>query len=106
MTISRAFRIIFEERLGDPIQRAQAESTQAAEKIKRRLSQNVTIPTTGLVVFIHPAAIVEVKGSPVPVCTPKNLFKKIPINQPLLPKEVYQDIQTVLDEVAASKNGF
>ncbi len=103
MTMGRALRVIFEERLGDPIQRAQSDAARIARILSQRIARPEPIPSTSLVAFIHPAAVVEAKGSPVPVCIPKTLAKKIPTNLPAMPGELYQEIQAVLDEVAAKK---
>jgi hypothetical protein len=97
MTISRAFRYVFEERLGDPVKRVQQGITQLTALLQQRLPESEPIPVTGLVVFIHPLCEVTARDASIPVCIPKNLQKRIPTQANRISPETYQAVQGVLD---------
>jgi hypothetical protein len=98
MSLSRAFRYVFEERLGDPAARAQGNCQAIREKIGARLAEYAPPPVSALVVFVHPAARLDVSPTPLPVLPPKNLYKHLPKNQPKLPAGQYERIQGILDD--------
>ncbi len=75
MTIGRAIRYIVEEHLGDPTRTVLSEVDYLKEKLKQEGLPEV--PIRGLVLFTHPAAIVEAKNPPVPVCRIDKLRKAI-----------------------------
>ncbi|MCL4561319.1 MAG: NERD domain-containing protein [Chloroflexi bacterium] len=97
-SMNRALRYLFEERLGNPILRAQKSAEAYATKLASALNDDLPVNAQALVVFIHPLAEVDAKGTPIPVCTPKSLSKKIPVNLPRLELERYHQIQAILDE--------
>ena len=75
MTIGRAIRYIVEEHLGDPTRTVLSEVDYLKEKLKQEGLPEISV--RGLVLFTHPAAIVEVKNPPVPVCRIDKLRKTI-----------------------------
>jgi hypothetical protein len=97
MTLSRAFRYVFEERLGDPVKRMQESIPQLTNLLKQRLPDSGPIPVTGLVVFIHPLCEVTAKDASIPICIPKNLQKRIPTQGSRVSPEAYQAVQEWLD---------
>jgi len=101
-SMNRALRYIFDERLGDPVARAQASAREVGRRIARRLEGGGKVPVSAVVVFVHPAAEINVEKPPIPVVKPKNLNKQVSRKAAPLPNEVYQTLQTVLDEVIAS----
>ncbi len=102
-SMSRALRYVFEERLGNPTQRAQDTAAQVSAKLSTRLQSVAAVPTSAMVVFIHPAAELKVKEPPIPVCIPKNLHKRIPVTQARIPHEQYLELRSILDETAGPK---
>jgi hypothetical protein len=97
MSLSRAFRFVFEERLGDPLARARACGEGLRQKIGARLPDYPPPPVSALVVFVHPAARLDLDPTPLPVVVPKNLHKRLPKNQPKLPPGQHERIQELLD---------
>ncbi len=77
MTIGRAIRYIVEEHLGDPTRTVLSEVDYLKEKLKQEGLPEISV--RGLVLFTHPAAIVDVKNPPVPVCRIDKLRKTIDI---------------------------
>ncbi len=104
MTMNRAMRFIFDERLGDPIVRAQRDCQQIKDKLENKVGGGVSIPVNPVVIFIHPAAELEIAEAPIPVVTPKRLEKVIPKNQKGMQADLYRQIQAILDQAAEAKN--
>jgi hypothetical protein len=96
ISISRALRYFFDERLGDPTQRAQQAVSDLRARLQARLPDCGAIPISGIVLFIHPLAEVNAKDTPVSVCNPKNLQKRITGQGSQLTPETYQNIQAAL----------
>ncbi len=101
MSIGRALRYIVEEYLGNPIKSVQTGAELFRERLKKELAVEGKVPVTALVVFTHPRALIDVQGAPVPVITVAKLRKQIPANLPKMSPELYQDVQAMLDHMAA-----
>jgi hypothetical protein len=102
MTISRAFRYFFDEQLGDPVKRVQAAVSGLNARLEKELPGCGPIPVIGVAVFIHPLAVVNAKDTPIPICIPKTLQKRIPVQGTRLKPEVYTRVQEFLDAGGAS----
>jgi hypothetical protein len=103
MTMGRAFRYFFEERLGDPVKRVQQGIQDLTNRIRQELPGCGPIPVTGLIVFIHPLSEVTAKETPVAVCNPKNLQKRIPVQGNRLSPDAYHSLQEYLDGYAKKR---
>jgi hypothetical protein len=87
MSIGRAFRSVVEESLGDP-----TKTALALQKLfTAHLSQvcGTPIPVKPVIVFTHPAAVLDVEPGPVPVYTAEKLKKQVSMNNPRLADESY-----------------
>lgn len=104
MSMNRALRFVFDERLGDPIARAQRCCEQIQHRLESKLGDGFSIPVSPVVVFINPSTELEVDKAPIPVVTNRRLEKSIPRNQNRLPGELYRQIQDILDQAAASRS--
>jgi hypothetical protein len=97
MSLSRATRFFVEERLGDPILRAQSSAATVKAYLQADLPAETTIPVQAVVVFTHPYAQVQVDSPPVPVIPPDRLLKKLPRPAAKLDPIVYQHARQRLD---------
>jgi hypothetical protein len=97
ITLGKALRFFVEEPLGDPI----AEARLAAERLQAGLAAKFEggdqIRVSPVVVFTHPAAILQVKGAPIPVCQPKQLRGQLPKSRQPLPAPIQEGIRALLD---------
>jgi hypothetical protein len=96
ISISRAFRYFFDERLGNPTARAQQAVSDLRARLEARLPDCAGIPISGIVLFIHPYAEVNAKETPILVCNPKNLQKRITSQATRLAPDTCLKVQTVL----------
>lgn len=90
MTIGRAIRYIVEEHLGDPVRTVESE----VAFLQNRLQQENLgeVPIRGLVLFTHPAAVLDVKNPPIPVCRIDKLRKHVDSPGAKLPSETWQRV--------------
>ncbi|HLB64599.1 MAG TPA: nuclease-related domain-containing protein [Anaerolineales bacterium] len=97
ITLGKALRFFVEEPLGDPI----AEAHNAAERLHAVLAAKMEggdqIRVSPVVVFTHPAAILQVKGAAIPVCQPKQLRGLLPKSRQPLSASIHEGMQTLLD---------
>lgn len=97
LSISRATRFFVEERLGDPIQRAQSSTAAVQEYLEAGLPEGTHFPVQAVVVFTHPLAQVQADSLPAPVIPPEKLHKKLPRPAAKLDAAVYQHARERLD---------
>jgi hypothetical protein len=99
MTIGRALRYIVEEHLGNPTWAAQSGVEYLQRLLCAHSEDFAGIPVKPLVVFTHPAALVEAKGSPVPVCLAGKLRKQISTTGPKIKDDLYAELQDYLESI-------
>ena len=97
MTIGRAIRYIVEEHLGDPNRAALGSAAFIEEKINQLDGLISKVTVKPVVVFTHPAVSLEVKQSPVPVCTADKLRKQVTAGSVKLPQEDYDRVYAFLE---------
>jgi hypothetical protein len=106
MTIGRALRYIVEEHLGNPTQAA----IDGADFIRRRLGERIQggdkIPVQPVVVFVHPAARLELNETPVPVCKADKLKKVASIKGGKLPPEIYEQVRGFLENGSVAQRSL
>jgi hypothetical protein len=95
-SISRAMRFVVEPALGDPIAQAKSEALALSEFLAERIP-DVTPVISPIVLFTHPAAVLDVPASDIPVCGPDRLRRRLPQGQSKLTPETYAVIRTLFD---------
>jgi len=100
LSISRAMRFFVEEKLGDPIQRAQDYARWLKKHLEKDLPEGVNIPVNAMVVFTNPYAEIKVENAAIPVCLPKNLKNRIPKGSSKLTEDVYQQVRMKIEQMA------
>jgi len=101
MTIGRALRSIVEEHVGDPIKSA----LRTEQALRERLGKvvNETVPFKPVVVFIHPAAELEIEKAPILVLPAEKLRKQVTIDAPKLDQEVYDQLDAYFQKMTLNK---
>ncbi len=97
--LARSLRMLVEERVGDPIRRANS----SAEKIKALIADSVSgpqPPVESMVIFTSPLAELDVDSPPIPVTNGHRINKRLPFHQDRLPTETYNQLRAVLDREA------
>jgi hypothetical protein len=97
ITMGKALRFFVEEPLGDPIVEARAVADRLAACLRSALPEGSSVPIHPMVVFTHPAASLDRKGNPLPVCQPKQLKGELPKTLPSLKSELYEQLRELLD---------
>jgi len=96
MTIGRALRYIVEEHVGDPIAAARQVEVELDRLFRKELGSETVIPIKSIVVFIHPAANLDIEESPIPVCKIDKLKKQITPGTARLAPEQYEKLGSFL----------
>lgn len=99
MTIGRALRYIVEEHLGDPTRAAQSGVDYLKRLLTSRTADFAGVSVKPVVVFTHPAAHIEAKGSPVSVCLADKLRKQVNSPGPKINEGIYTELQEFLESV-------
>ncbi len=99
MTMGRALRYIVEEHLGDPTRAAQSGAEHLHQLLCSRSEDFNAVPVKPIVVFTHPAAVVEAKGSPVPVVLANKLRKQVTGTSVKLKEDVYMGVEEFLESL-------
>ena len=98
MNLGRMIRYPFEEHLGDPSRKVRL----AVDDLKSRLQSSVgvakSVPVSGTVVFLHPSAQVEARGTPVTVCKVDKLRKTVVLKAPKIDPQVHEQIAEFLEK--------
>ncbi|MDD5468563.1 MAG: nuclease-related domain-containing protein [Anaerolineales bacterium] len=105
ISLGRALRYIVEEHLGDPIKAARSAQGVLQQRLGAAIPGGEAIPVHPLVVFTHPAAQIEVSGSPLPVCLAGRLVKHLPAHLERLALETYEAVRSYLDSQATALAG-
>jgi len=100
MTPGRAMRFFVEERLGDPIDRAQSYARLIKAHLVEEVPEASTMEARGMVAFTNPNVEVHVEKAPIPVCRADKVRARLPKDTVKLPLEIYQRVQKRLDELA------
>jgi hypothetical protein len=100
MTPGRAMRFFVEERLGDPIDRAESCARAIKTLLARDVPEATAMEARGMVVFTNPYAELHVEKAPIPVCRADKVRARLPKDTIKLPQEIYQRVQRRLDELA------
>ncbi len=95
MTVGRAIRWLVEEHLGNPIKEAQDAAANLSDHLEVECGQK--IPVEGVVVFVHPRALIKVKNAPILVCTPEKFKTHLGAKGTKLSSEIYTRARTFLD---------
>lgn len=98
MSIGRALRYIVEEPVRNPIPSAQQLEQELKESLLKELGPGIAIPIKTVFVFTHPAANLNIKDSPVPVCKVDKLKKHVTLNAARLDAGVYEKIASFLEQ--------
>ena len=101
MTIGRALRSIVEEHVGDPVRSA----LRTEQTLRERLARVVegTVPIKPLVVFVHPAAELDLEQTPIPVLPAEKLKKQATIDAPKLDQAVYEQLDAYFQKMTLNK---
>jgi hypothetical protein len=96
MSLSRAFRFLFEPQLGDPVRRAQSSASQLRELVNKTLGGETLekqVPVAAMVFFTHPQVKIELDNAPIPIVTYDKVKKAIPVKGAKLQADLYKRIQ-------------
>lgn len=96
MTLGRAFRYVVEEHLGDPTKMVASEAQMLREKLIQAGIPNIPIKT--VVLFSHPAAQLEAKNPPTPVCKADKLRKYAEMSGAKLTATDYSSVKEWLEK--------
>ena len=101
MTIGRALRSIVEEHVGDPVRSA----LRTEQTLRERLAKVVegTVPIKPVVVFVHPAAELDLEQTPIPVLPAEKLKKQATIDAPKLDQAVYEQLDAYFQKMTLNK---
>jgi hypothetical protein len=91
-------RFAGQEGLGRPDQMAQVEMDDLHRFLRKRLPEGVEIPLRPVILFVHPDAVVEAEGSPIPVFRTSELKRWLRREgrRPNLPKETLEALYVAL----------
>jgi hypothetical protein len=98
MGLGRAMRYIVEEHLGNPVKSAQASEGYLKRQVNADTPDGREIPVHSVVVFVHPAAVLEVQSPETPVCKIEKLRRYVNIKTGKLPVDLYDRARKFLDE--------
>ena len=101
MTIGRALRSIVEEHVGNPIKSALRTEQALRERIGKVVE--ATVPIKPVVVFIHPAAELEIEKAPILVLPAEKLKKQVTIDAPKLDQSVYDQLDAYFQKMTLNK---
>lgn len=96
--LGRALRYIVEEHLGNPIKSALASEGYLRRQLNEETTDGREIPVHSVVVFVHPAAVLEVENPETPVCKVDKLRRYVNIKSGKLPVDLYDRARKFLDE--------
>jgi hypothetical protein len=93
ISLSRATRFFLEEKLGDPIARAEAYASTLKSITKDVLGDSLAFDVYPLVVFTNPLAQINVINPPIPVILPRELPRRLPKNKNKVKIEAHRSIR-------------
>jgi len=100
LTFGRAMRFFVEEKLGNPITRAQFIAQIMKDNLGAQDFYGSNIPVHAVVVFTNPFAEINIENSPIPVCFPAKLSNRLPKRTPKLPENDYLKVREYLNSMA------
>jgi hypothetical protein len=91
-------RFAGQEGVGRPDQMAQLEMEDLQRFLRKRLPEGAEVPVRPVILFVHPDAVVEVEGSPIPVFRAAELKRWLRREgrRPNLPKETLEALYAAL----------
>ena len=98
MGLGRALRYIVEEHLGNPIKSALASEGYLKGRLNDETPGGRDIPVHSVVVFVHPAAVLDVESSETPVCKVEKLRRYANLKTGKLSVDLYDRARKFLDE--------
>ena len=98
MGLGRALRYIVEEHLGNPIKSALASESYLKSRLNEETPDGRDIPVHSVVVFVHPAAVLEVESPETPVCKVEKLRRHVNLKTGKLPVDLYDRACKFLDD--------
>jgi hypothetical protein len=98
MGLGRALRYIVEEHLGNPVKSALASEGYLKSRLNEDAPGGRDIPVHSVVVFVHPAAVLDVESPETPVCKVDKLRRYVNIKTGKLPVDLYDRACKFLDE--------
>ena len=97
ISLGRALRYLVEEHLGNPIRSAADDVEYLKEQFSERIPGGEDIPVWGVVVFVHPRAVLEIEGAQIPVCKVEKLRKYVTARQTKLSPQLYEGAREVIE---------
>ena len=97
ISLGRALRYLVEEHLGNPIRSAADDVEYLKEQFSERIPGGEDIPVWGVVVFVHPRAVLEIEGAQIPVCKVEKLRKHVTARQTKLSPQLYEGAREVIE---------
>jgi hypothetical protein len=95
--LGRALRYLVEEHLGNPIRSAQGDVAYLKDRFSEQIPGGEAIPVWGVVVFVHPRAVLEIEGAEIPVCKVEKLRKHVTARQVKLLPQLYEGARQVIE---------
>jgi hypothetical protein len=102
LSIGRALRYIVEEPVRNPVQSKQQLEEELKELLVKEFGSEAVIPIKTVFVFMHPAAILDLKDSPVAVCKVEKLKKHVTLNGAKLAPGLYEKLASFLEQKTVS----
>jgi len=97
ISLGRALRYLVEEHLGNPIRAALDDVAYLENQFREQISGGETIPVWGVVVFVHPRAVLEIEGAEIPVCKVEKLRKHVTARNTKLSPQLYEGARKVIE---------
>jgi hypothetical protein len=98
MGLGRALRYIVEEHLGNPIKSALASENYLKSQLNVETANGREIPVHSVVVFVHPAAVLDVENPETTVCKVEKLRRYVNGKTGKLPVDLYDRARKFLDD--------
>ena len=95
--LGRALRYLVEEHLGNPIRSAQADVAYLKDQFSEKIPGGEAVPVWGVVVFVHPRAVLEIEGADIPVCKVEKLRKHVTARSAKLSPQLYEGARQVIE---------
>jgi hypothetical protein len=102
MTVGRALRYLVEPHVGDPLEVTRQLAAELQQEFRRQLGAEATVPIKALVVFTHPAALLEVEGASFPACHLEKLRKQATLGGDRLEPEMFERLALLLERATVS----
>jgi hypothetical protein len=100
MTLGRALRWVVEEHLGNPVKAALSGEAFLQRRLAESGAGGVDIPLRSIVVFTHPASVIDVSGeTAVTVVKVEKLKKHIQEKGKRLPLEAHEQVEALLEGI-------